>query len=66
MMPRELARAARRWMEVGEVEIRMMEAMYKEPITVRVEGDTVWFGRRPWTGKCLEASAFHYGDEPLQ
>ena len=40
-MPRELAFAVMRWMEVGEAEVRMVEEMYKETTAVvRVEGET--------------------------
>ena len=40
-MPRELAFAVMRWMEVGEAEARMVEEMYKETTAVvRVEGET--------------------------
>ena len=39
-MPRELAFAVMRWMEVGEAEVRMVEEMYKETtVVVRVEGE---------------------------
>ena len=33
-MPRELALAVMRWMEVGEAEVRIVEEMYKETIAV--------------------------------
>ena len=41
-VPRELAFAIMRWMEVGEAEVRMVEEMYKETtVVVRVEGETL-------------------------
>ena len=40
-VPRELAFAVMRWMEVGEIEVRMVEEMYKETTAVvRIEGET--------------------------
>ena len=40
-VPRELAFAVMRWMEVGEAEVRMVEEMYKETTAVvRAERET--------------------------
>ena len=44
-VPREIAFAVMRWMEVGEAEVRMVEEMYKETTAVvRAERETEQFG----------------------
>ena len=46
-IPRELAFAVMRWMEVGEAEVRMIEEMYKKTIeSQRRNIGTIWSGSR--------------------